>query len=124
VIGHGGLVVSGAIAWAVAAMGVPVAEAKVEMKDVAFSPAEIHVKAGDTVTWHDADEGLKHTVTAVDKSFDSSPQCGSGAPGPGGCMGKGDTFTALFARPGRFPYYCRIHGGPGGDGMSGVVVVE
>ena len=125
--------INGAIVWAVVAMGVPpatsgvpgtVAEGKVEMRDVAFSPAEIHVKAGDTVTWHHADEGLKHTVTAVDKTFDSSPLCGSGAPVPGACMGKEDTFTALFARPGRFPYYCRIHGGALGEGMSGVVVVE
>lgn len=114
----------------VAAIGAPpatarnVADSKVEMANVAFSPAEVHVKVGDTVTWHDADDGLQHTVTAADKSFDSSPLCGSGAPLPGSCMKKGDTFLAVFARSGRFPYYCRIHGGQGGEGMAGVVVVE
>jgi plastocyanin len=101
-----------------------VAAAEVQMKDVAFLPAEIHVKVGDAVTWHDADEGIAHTVTAVDKTFDSSPLCGSGAPVPRSCMGKDDTFTTVFVRPGHFPYYCRIHGGPGGEGMAGMVVVE
>jgi hypothetical protein len=39
-------------------------------------------------------------------------------------MGQGDTYSRAFPQSGTFPYYCRFHGGPGGAGMAGVVVVS
>ena len=50
-------------------------------------------------------------VTADDGSFDS------------GLFGQGETFSHTFSTPGTYPYYCIPHGGPGGAGMAGVVVV-
>lgn len=92
--------------------------AQVEVVDSSFQPAEVSVEAGGTVTWTQSGS-LPHSVTADDGSFDSHPQCGAG----GDCMGTGDTFAQTFTAPGEHPYYCRLHGAPGGVGMAGVVVV-
>jgi plastocyanin len=84
--------------------------AAVTIKDFEFQPRQITVKAGTTVTWTN-DGASSHTVNADDGSF-SSPT-----------LGKGQTFSRKFAKPGTYPYYCAFHGGKGGDGMTGTVVV-
>lgn len=90
----------------------------VEVVDSAFQPAEVTIDAGGTVTWTQTGN-LPHSVTADDGSFDSHSDCSGGS----GCMGAGDTFSETFDEPGEHAYYCRIHGAPGGVGMSGVVTV-
>jgi plastocyanin len=86
------------------------AQEGVTIVDNAYQPKQIEVDAGATVVW--TQEGqLPHTVTADDGSFDS------------GEMGQGDTYSRTFQQPGTFPYYCTFHGAPGGEGMSGTVVV-
>lgn len=90
----------------------------VEVVDVDFMPNEATIDPGGTVTWTQTGT-LPHTVTADDGSFDSHPDCSAGD----GCMTSGDTFAQAFDEPGEYPYYCKVHGGPGGEGMSGVVVV-
>jgi plastocyanin len=79
--------------------------ARVLMRQVAFSPAEIRIRAGETVEWVNA-EPLVHTVTADDGSW-ASP-----------FMSEGDRFTRRFDAPGRYPYHCLPH-----PQMRGVVVV-
>ena len=79
--------------------------------DNAFSPHELHIKAGQTVTWVNNGQA-SHTVTADDNSFDS------------GLFGPGTQYSHKFEKPGRYPYYCTLHGGPGGVGMAGVIVVD
>jgi plastocyanin len=54
----------------------------------------------------------QHTITADDGSFDS------------GILNPGDTFSLTFDTPGTSAYYCQIHGGPGGVGMAGTIVVN
>lgn len=76
---------------------------------MAFTPQSITVQPGDTVEWV-VDSGT-HTVTADDGTFDS------------GQIHKGNTFSHAFPVAGSYPYYCANHGGPGGIGMSGQVVV-
>ncbi len=79
--------------------------------DSRFEARELRVPVGTTVVWvHNG--GLPHTVSADDGSFDS------------GTFGNGETFSVVFSEPGTYPYYCRLHGAPGGQGMAGVVVVE
>lgn len=90
--------------------------ADVAVVDSAFQPSEVEVEAGGTVTWTQTGN-LPHSVTADDGSFDSHPDCGSD------CMGQGDTFQHTFSEPGTYAYHCKIHGGPGGVGMAGTVVV-
>lgn len=79
--------------------------------DNAFSPRELRIKAGQTVTWVNNGQA-SHTVTADDNSFDS------------GLFGPGAQYAHKFEKPGRYPYYCTLHGGPGGVGMAGVIVVD
>jgi plastocyanin len=92
------------------------ASSAVEIQDNRYVAPTITITAGDTVTWTETGVGT-HSVTADDGSFDSSPAC------PTSCLGNGSTFSHTFGTPGTYRYYCHIHGGPGGVGMSGVVTV-
>ena len=87
-----------------ASMGSSMEATKVTVKDSKFESKEITVKVGTTVTWM-MNASFPHTVTADDGSFDS------------GRMGNGETFTFTFEHAGEFPYYCSLHGGPGGSGL-------
>ena len=79
----------------------------VSMEGIAFSPAEVTVAVGDTVTWTNNDPA-GHDVTA--DSFSSGD--------PGG-LAEGDTFEHTFEEAGSFDYVCTVH-----PGMEGTVVVE
>jgi len=68
----------------------------VVLRDIAFSPAEITVPAGDTVTWVFDDRGIPHNVVADDKAFESET------------MDDG-RFTHRFGEPGTFGYVCTLH---------------
>ena len=84
-----------------------------------FSPRELTVRAGDTVTW--VNQGGFHNVAADDGGF----RCAEGCTGADGDPSAAAwTFTRTFTAVGRQPYHCEVHGGPGGSGMSGVVIVE
>src|SRR5262245_55701379 len=72
-----------------------------------FSPQTVNIAVGDTVSWSGL-SGAGHTVTADDGSFDFSG---------------GDTFSRTFNSNATISYYCKTHGGPGGVGMSGTIVV-
>ncbi len=79
--------------------------------DNVFSPAELHIKVGQTVTWVNNGQ-TSHTVTADDNSYDS------------GLFDPGAQYSHKFTKPGRYSYYCTLHGGPGGSGMAGVIIVD
>src|ERR1044072_8428650 len=86
-----------------------------------FVPRELTVSVGDEVTWTHRDGEQVHSVTADDGSFDSNPLCS--AANPKECMSDHDTFKQTFGAEGRFPYFSKTFGGPGGQGTSGVIVV-
>lgn len=86
------------------------AETPVAMQNSMFTPKEIVVGQGGTVTWTNKD-AVVHTVTADDNSFDS------------GDVDKAGTFKMTFGTPGKIPYFCRIHGTAGGVGMAGTITV-
>jgi plastocyanin len=85
---------------------------RVAMRNFVFDPPQVTVQVGTTVDWIDM-EG-KHGV-----QFDES-----GPPADqNNALDVGGSVSRTFREPGRYPYHCVVHGGPGGQGMSGVVVV-
>ena len=87
----------------------------VSIQDFSFSPAQITVAPGTTVTW--TNEGPSpHTTTADDGTWDS------------GTMEQGEDFSFTFDEPGTYTYHCSIHpdmtatikvsGGGGGGGAT------
>ncbi len=86
-----------------------------------FDPKELTIEIGGEVTWTNKDPDKVHSVTADDGSFDSSPECSNANPGK--CLDDRHQFTHVFTVEGRFPYYSRTSGAPGGQGTAGVVVV-
>jgi plastocyanin len=82
---------------------------EVVMELVAFTPDQLEVEAGTTVTWQQRDPGF-HTVTSgtveqggagvlqmPDSKFDS------------GRVTTDDTFQHTFDEPGTYPYFCSLH---------------
>jgi plastocyanin len=96
------------------------ADKSVSMKASKYDPKDLSAKVGEKVTWKNNDGSLGHSVRADDGSYDSHPKCGQVG---GTCMSGGETFSHKFTKAGRYPYYCRTHGAPGGQGMAGVVNV-
>ena len=94
--------------------------AAVTLKNNTFIPKNLVVRAGTEVTWTN-DDGVGHSVTADDGSFDSHPACGTNSDA---CLRKGEHFSYSFAKAGRFPYYCRVHGASGGAAMAGIIEVQ
>jgi LPXTG-motif cell wall-anchored protein len=87
--------------------------------DNTFSPKTTTIHTGDTVLWTNNGDS-NHTVTADSGVFDSSPGCPQSM---GSCLLPGASFSHTYGTQGTFPYHCKIHGGAGGVGMSGTVVV-
>ena len=68
----------------------------VHIKNFTFVPASLSVPAGTSVTFiNDDDE--PHTVTAIDKSFDSE------------AIDTHESWKHTFAKTGTFAYFCEMH---------------
>jgi len=78
----------------------------VNIKGMKYDPASVTIKAGDTVTWTNADQ-RDHSVAAADGSFSS------------GNIGPGATYSFVFSKAGKFEYSCSLH-----PRMKGVVIVQ
>ena len=79
-------------------------------QDVATGTITTTIHVGDKVHWVWVDSG--HSTTADGGLWDS------------GVHSEGFTFDQTFTSAGTFPYYCTVHGAPGGIGMHGTVVVN
>lgn len=77
----------------------------VAIRNFAFHPMNLQVKAGTTVTWTNQDTAA-HTVTFRDGTKGS------------GLLQQGQSFSYTFASPGTFAYYCAAH-----PNMVGQVIV-
>jgi Plastocyanin len=51
-------------------------DVRIYLQNVRFTPKEMTVRVGNTVTWTHRDSGLSHHVAAHDGSFDSHPPAG------------------------------------------------
>jgi plastocyanin len=85
-----------------------------------FSPRSLTIKRGDTVTF--VNRGGFHNVVADDNSFRCASTCAPAGSGDPSSSEWSQTLT--FNTAGNVPYYCTAHGGPGGIGMAGNIIVE
>ena len=84
----------------------------VTMKEFEYTPKEMKVKVGTTVTWMNAGT-TAHSATAIDKSFNTRN------------LQPGETKSVIFSTPGTFVYHCVFHGNPDDkSGMIGTIIVE
>lgn len=81
------------------------AEGQATISGLTFQPDPIEISVGTTVEWTNED-GVGHTVSAEDDSFDEGVD-------PGG------TASVTFDEAGEYEYFCGIH-----PQMSGTVVVS
>ena len=81
----------------------------VVIRNFAFEPAEVRVKAGATVTWVNcsAASDAGHTTTSDGTGWNSPT------------FVRGEAFSFTFGQAGRMPYHCEPH-----PFMKGTVVVE
>jgi plastocyanin len=76
----------------------PTATNAVTIQNYSFTPADITVKQGTTVTWTNKDS-VAHTVTETD-----------GQTGPSSSdVNPGATYTFTFSKAGTYHYHCSIH---------------
>jgi plastocyanin len=79
---------------------------KVTIDNFTFTPAEITVPAGATITFVNGDD-IPHVVAAVNKTFRSK------------AMDTDDVYSFTFAMPGVYDYFCALH-----PHMQGKVIVK
>lgn len=80
--------------------------ARVVMKNLAFDPATVTIKVGQSVTWTNQ-ESMTHTVVADNAEFKSNS------------LANAATFSFTFEKAGTYAYHCSIH-----PAMKGTVVVQ
>lgn len=77
------------------------------IEDFAYSPAELTIKVGESVTFTNQDSA-PHTATARDRDILQT-----------GRLGQGESTTVTFDTPGTYEYFCEFH-----PNMKGVIIVE
>ena len=86
---------------------------EVSMESVQFTPKDVTVAAGETITFVN-NEAVPHDVHKTSGPGDDF------ASGPSGGMQEGDTFELTLDQPGKYEYVCEVHA----PGMSGTITVE
>ncbi|THD70510.1 MAG: amicyanin [Bradyrhizobium sp.] len=81
------------------------AETTITIDNFTFTPAQLTVKVGDTVTWKNHDD-IPHTVVSAGK-FRSKT------------MDTDDSYSFTFTAAGEYKYFCSLH-----PHMTGMVKVE
>jgi plastocyanin len=101
------------------AQPVPAAGDTVTLKLIAFTPTQLEVVAGTTVTWRQ-DDVASHTVTSggVDQAGGAVTAQPDGR-FDSGTISKGQNFRFTFSEPGAYPVFCAVHPAT----MTGVVTV-
>ena len=85
------------------------ATGSIDIRNMMFTPSQITVQKGGTVTWTNNDS-MTHTVVD-DLSNVGGPSSGDIAPGA--------TYSFTFNKTGSFQYHCSIH-----PSMRGTIVVK
>lgn len=85
----------------------PAAQVEVGITGYAFTPAELHIRVGDRVTWVNREKRVSHSIVFVADGEASER------------FFPGERWARAFAVPGRYEYRCGPH-----PEMHGVVIVE
>src|SRR5262245_14928045 len=80
--------------------------AEIHIDNFSFTPAEITVSPGTTLTWENRDD-IPHNVVATGKAFRSK------------VMDTEQKFSFTFGTPGVYEYFCALH-----PHMKGKVIVK
>lgn len=80
--------------------------AQVVISNYAYEPAEVTIKAGESVTWTNEDS-VRHNAASDENAFE------------GPLLSKGESYTFTFDAPGTYPYHCTPH-----PYMKATVIVE
>lgn len=72
------------------------AETKITIDNFSFTPQDVTVPVGTTVTWVNQDD-VPHTVVSNDKKFKSK------------ALDTDDKFSYKFDQAGTYEYYCSVH---------------
>ncbi len=91
------------------------AEYKVGMRDWLFTPEELTIKAGDSVTWLN-DDSADHNL-----AFYGARPAGAPTKKKPQDMRVGEEYTLVFDQTGIFEYVCKIHRR---QDMKGVIIVK
>jgi plastocyanin len=96
----------------------------VQVIDIAFTPSDLTIQVGDTVTFQKTNTGVPHNVRS--DGFTNGCTQSATCFRSGGATTGSFTFGPLdvFNTPGTFRYFCEVHGGQNGAGMSGRIVVQ
>ncbi len=78
----------------------------VTIKGHAFTPADIQIKVGDSITWINEDNS-RHSATDLNGAFDT------------GLLSRGQEATLTFGGAGRFEYRCTPHAN-----MRGTIMIS
>jgi plastocyanin len=89
-----------------AAVPAQAAEHQVVVEKYAFSPMELRIKRGDTVTWINNEKRVSHSVLLIGRNEESER------------FFPGEKWSRAFPEAGRFEYRCGPH-----PEMLGVVIV-
>ena len=81
---------------------------EVAITDFTFTPEELTVPAGTTVTWTNEDTAPHAIQDDSDLGAEEGPD-----------MAQGDTFQLTYDEPGTYPYLCGVH-----NYMTGTVTVS
>jgi plastocyanin len=84
-----------------------VSASAISIKNFAFLPRTLTVKAGTTVTWSNKDD-TAHGIASSNNAFARSK-----------ALNPNDSYSFTFTTPGTYQYFCYIH-----PQMTGTIVVE
>jgi plastocyanin len=99
------LAMAAAIILQLGAIGARAEEMKITIDNFTFTPVELKVKVGDTVTWTNHDD-IPHTIVSAGK-FRSKT------------LDTDNAFSFTFTAAGDYKYFCSLH-----PHMTGMIKVE
>ncbi|MFQ5827656.1 MAG: plastocyanin/azurin family copper-binding protein [Candidatus Methylomirabilia bacterium] len=85
------------------------------IKNFEFVPQTVTIAAGGTVRWINKDVANHQVSTGIVEDDQPKPDGRVSSP----LLFRGDKFTATFATPGEYAYYCSVH-----PFMRGTIVVK